>query len=214
MLQCSIYCSKKIYPFIKKEQTMSNTSKSSKKNEAAKPEFVDALTPFYLNSVKSLAELQKQSLDLAAEQTAELVGASKKAFSYFPVMPPIVMFDIVGQTVQTLVNTQKDAIDLVVEQTEAVAKIQKERAEAYSKIVDTVAATFKTSVERSVEAQKKVLQFAAEQNKAISQAAKKQVGNGTAAVVVDTLENGANTLIEAQKSILDATTKPFLAAVN
>ena len=198
---------------------MPNTSKSSKQSSpanggAAKPEFADAFTPLYLNGVESLAELQKQSLDLVAEQTAELVGAWKKAFSYFPVTPPTFMFDLAGQAVQTVVDTQKDAIDLVVEQTHAVAKIGKERAEAYSKIVDTATATFKTTVERSVEAQKKVLEFAAEQNKAICQAAKKQVGNGPATVVVDSFESGANTLIEAQKSALDAATKPFLAAVG
>ena len=198
---------------------MPNTSKSSKKSSpanggAAKAEFVDAFTPFYLNGVQSLGELQKQSLDLVAEQTVELVGAWKKAFSYLPVTPPTFLFDIAGQAVQTLVDTQKGAIDLVVEQSHAVAKIGKERAEAYSKIVDTATATFKTSVERSADAQKKVLQFAAEQNKAICQATKKQIGNGPANVVVDSLESGANTVIEAQKSILDATTKPFLAAVS
>jgi hypothetical protein len=198
---------------------MPNTSKSSKKSSpanggAAKPEFADAFTPLYPNGVQSVAELQKQSLDLFAEQTVELVAAWKKAFGYFPVTAPTFMFDVAGQAVQTFVDTQKDAIDLVVEQTNAVVKIGKERAEAYSKVVDTVTATFKTSVERSVEAQKKVLQFAAEQNKAISQAAKKQVGSGPAAVVVDALAGGANTLLEAQKSILDATTKPLLAAVS
>ena len=198
---------------------MPNTSKSSKNSApanggAAKPIFVDAITPLYLNGVQSLAELQKQSLDLAAEQTAELVGAWKKAFSYFPVTPPTFLFDMAGQVVQTVVDTQKDAIDLVVEQTQAVAKIQKERAEAYSKIVDTVTATVQTSVERSVAAQKKVLEFAAQQNKEICKATKKQIGEGPATVVVDSLEGGTNMLIEMQKSILDAATKPFLAAVS
>jgi imidazolonepropionase-like amidohydrolase len=198
---------------------MPNTSKSSKKSAPAnggnvKPEFVDAFTPLYLNGVQNLAELQKQSLDLAAEQTAEFVGAWKKSLSFFPVTVPSFMFDLAGQAVQTLVNTQKDAIDLAVEQTHAVAKIQKERAEAYSKIMETVTATFKTSIERSVEAQKKALQFASAQSKAVFQAAKKQVGDGPATAVVESLENGANTLVEAQKSLLDAATKPFLAAVN
>jgi hypothetical protein len=198
---------------------MPNTSKSSKKNlpasgVAAKPEFVDAFTPLYLNGVQSLAELQKKSLDVAAEQTAEWISAWKKAFSYFPVTPPTFVFDVAGQAVQTYVETQKDAIDLVVEQAQAVAKINKQRAEAYSKIAETVTATFQTSVERSVAAQQKALDFVAEQNKAICQATKKQIGAGPATVVVDSFESGANTLIETQKSILDAATKPFLAAVG
>lgn len=198
---------------------MPNTSKSSKNSPpanggAAKPEFVDAFTPLYLNGVQSLAELQKQSLDVAADQTVELVGAWKKAFGYFPVMPPTFLFDMAGQAVQTVVDTQKDAIDLMVEQSQAVAKITKERVDAYSKIAGTVTAAIQTSVERSVAAQKKVLEFAAQQNKAICQATKKQVGEGPATVVVDSLESGANTVFEAQKSLLDAATKPFLAAVN
>ena len=159
---------------------MPNTSKSSKKASpangvAAVTEFVDAFTPLYLNSVEQMAELQKKSLDLAAEQTAEWMGAWKKAFSLFPVPPPTVVFDIAGQAVQTYVETHKSAIDLAVEQSHAVVKIGQERASAYSKIAGEATAAFRTSVERSVEAQKKVLEFAAQQNKAICETAKKQL---------------------------------------
>ena len=143
---------------------MPNTSKSSKKAApaaaAAKPEFVDAITPLVLSSVERVAELQKKTLDLAAEQTAEFIGAWKKAFSYLPLPPPTFVFDIASQAVQTAIDTQKSAIDLVVEQTKSVADITKVRADAYSQIVDGVTATMKKSVERSVEAQKKVLDFA------------------------------------------------------
>ena len=70
---------------------MPNTSKSSKKNPtangAAATEFVDAITPLYLNGVERMAEMQKKSLELAAEQTNEWVNAWKKAFSFFPVTP-------------------------------------------------------------------------------------------------------------------------------
>jgi len=195
---------------------MPNTSKSSKKaapaaGAAAKTQVTDVFTPLYLNSVERVAELQKNSLDLAAEQTAEWIGAWKKAFSYFPVAAPTFVFDIAGQAVQTYIETQKSAIDLAVEQTQAVTEIAKQRADAYSKITESATAAFKTTVTRSVEAQKKVLEFASAQNKAISEATKKQIGNGPATVIVDSFERGANTLIEAQKSILDATTQPFVA---
>ena len=148
---------------------MPNTSKSSKKNPtangAAATEFVDAITPLYLNGVERIAEMQKKSLDLAAEQTNEWVNAWKKAFSFFPVTPATAIFDIAGQAFQTYVETQKNAIDMVVEQSNAVAKINQERAEAYSKLAGEATAAFKTSVERSVQAQKKVLEFAAQTNK-------------------------------------------------
>ena len=72
---------------------MPRTSKSTKKAAAAvSPEFVDAVTPLVLNSVERVADLQKKTLNVAAEQTAEFIGAWKKAFSYFPVTPPAFFF--------------------------------------------------------------------------------------------------------------------------
>jgi hypothetical protein len=199
---------------------MPNTSKSSKKAApaaaAVKREFVDAITPLVMGSVERVAELQKKTLDLTAEQTAELIGAWKKAFSYSPVTPPAFIFDVASQAVQTAVDTQKSAIDLVLEQTKSVAGIAKVRADAYSQIVDGVTATVKKSVERSVEAQKKVLEFASEQNSAAFAAAKKQLGAAAepATVIVDTFQRGAEAVIEAQKSILNIASQPFTAAKN
>jgi len=198
---------------------MPTTSKSSKKAApaavaAATPEFVDALAPLYINSVERVADLQKKTLDIAAEQTAEWIGAWKKAFSYSPVTPPGFIFDVASQAVQTAIETQKNAIDLVVEQTKSVADITKVRAGAYSQIVEGVTATVQKSVERTVEAQKRVLDFASEQNKAVFESTKKQLGAaaGPATVVVDSLQRGADAVIEAQKSILNIASKPFAAA--
>ena len=194
---------------------MPTSSKSSKKTTngaTAKTEAAaDVFAPFYVNTVNRVAELQKSSLDAVAEQTTEFVAAWKKAASYFPVPTPTFFFDVFGQAVQTAVETQKSAIDLAVEQTEAVAEIARQRAGAYADIAETTTEAFKTTVSRSVEAQKKVLEFAAQQNKAVWEATKKQIGNGPASIIADTIERGANTVIEAQKSILDATTSPFVA---
>lgn len=191
---------------------MPTTSKSSKKAKGAPlaAEITDVFTPLYLNSVAAVAELQKNSLDVVAEQSSEWIGAWKKAFGFFPLNPPTFFFDLAGQAVQTCVDTQKAAIDLVAEQAEAVTKIARQRADAYTNIAETATAAFQTTVVRTVEAQKKVLEFAGAQNKSFCQATKKQLGS-PAAVVVDSFERGANTLIEAQKSVLDATTKPFVA---
>ncbi|MGC2110570.1 MAG: hypothetical protein WA655_13695 [Candidatus Korobacteraceae bacterium] len=198
---------------------MPNTSKSSKKTTPAagaafNSEFTETFSSLYQDSAARVADLQKKSLDVAAEQTAEWINAWKSAFSFFPVATPTFFFDLAGQAVQTCVETQKSAIDLAVEQSQAVTKVANQRAEAYSKIAGTVTASLQTTVARSVQAQKKVLEFASAQNKAICEATRKQVGAGPAATFVDSYERGANTLIEAQKSILDATTKPFVTAVE
>jgi len=197
---------------------MPTTSKSSKKATpaAAAPEFVDTITPLVLGSVERVAELQKKTLDLAAEQTTEFINAWKKAFSYSPVPAPAFVWEVAGQAVQTAIDTQKSAIDLVVEQTKSVADITKVRAGAYSQIVDGVTATVKKSVERTVEAQKKVLEFAAEQNNAAFAAAKKQLGAAAepASVIVDTFQRGTEAVIEAQKSILNIASRPFMTSKN
>jgi len=190
---------------------MPTASKSSKKATTVAKETTDIFTPVYLDTVTRVAELQKNSLDLVAEQTNAWIGAWKKAFSALPVSTPTFFFDLAGQAVQTAIETQKSAIDLVVEQSEAVAEIAQERARAYSKIAGTASSAFQATITRSVEAQKKALEFAAEQTKSVCEATKKQMGDGPAAVIVDTIEKGANTLIEAQKSLLEATTGPFVS---
>src|ERR1017187_8378618 len=193
---------------------MPTTSKSNKKAAAAvTPEFVDAFTPLVLNSVERVADLQKKSLDVAAEQTAELIGAWKKAFSYFPVTPPAFFFDFAGHAVQTAVEAQKSAIDMVVEQTEAATDIAKVRLAAYAKIADGVTTSVQQSVERSVEAQKKMLAFASAQTKAGVESAKKQLGTaaGPATAILDTFQLGADTVIEAQKSFLNMASQPFVS---
>jgi hypothetical protein len=198
---------------------MPNPSKSSKKTSptngaAATTDFVETFAPVYLNSVEQVAELQKQCLNVAAEQTAAWMDAWKSAFSSFAVPTPTFFFDLFGQAVQTCVETQKSAIDLVVEQTQSVTEIAKQRAEAYSKVTGTATAALRATVTRSVEAQKKVLEFASAQNQAICEATKKQIGAGPAAAFVDSYQRGAETVITAQKSILEATTKPFTAAAK
>jgi hypothetical protein len=196
---------------------MPSTSKSTKKAAAAvDPEFVDTFSPLVLNSIARVADLQKKTLNIGAEQTAEWIGTWKKAFSYFPVMPPAFIFDVAGQAVQTAVETQKGAIDLVVEQTHAAAGIAKVRAEAYSKIAAGVTTSIQKSVERSVEVHKKVLEFASEQNKAVFESTKKQLGAAAepATVIVDTFQRGAKAVIEAQKSFLNIAFQPFATAKN
>src|SRR5271168_2357438 len=125
---------------------MPKTSKSSKpattpSAAAAKAQIVDVFSPVIINTVEQVAKLQKQTLDIAAEQTAEWIGAWKQAFSFLPVTPPAYVFEVASQAVQTAIENQKNAIDLVVEQTKSAADITAVRAEAYGKIASGVTAT-------------------------------------------------------------------------
>src|SRR6516225_11864969 len=127
------------------EHIMPNTSKSSKKVSSAKEfkpvrQVAETVTPVYLKGVQSVADLQKKSVDVAAEQTTELIRVYKKAFSYLPVAAPTFFFDLAEQVVEDVVDTQKNVIDLFVEQSQAVASTVNEPAEAYNKVAEGVAA--------------------------------------------------------------------------
>lgn len=189
---------------------MPTPKKSTKtaNGSAKKNEVVEAFIPLYTKNVERLAELQKKSLDIAAEQNAELIDACKKAFHYIPETPGLFLFDLVGQTFERFVETQKGAIDLAVEQSHVVAGLAKERGGSATKVAEGVTALFQQSVEHSVAAQKKALDYYAEQHKTAFETAKKQfrIPDNPAA---DAFQNGIDALIQTQKTMLDIVSKPF-----
>jgi hypothetical protein len=192
-----------------------STSKKSTKSAAGaakKNEVVEAFIPLYTKNVERLAELQKKSLDIAAEQNAELIDACKKAFPYFPETPGLFLFDLVGQSFQQLVETQKGAIDLAVEQSHVVAGLAKERGGSAAKAAEGVTALFKQWVEYSVAAQKRALDYYSEQHKAACETAKKQfrIPNNPAS---DAFQSGIDALIQTQKTMLDIVSKPFKSII-
>ena len=192
---------------------MSTSKKSTKTTaEAATKNGAEAFIPLYKKNVERLAELQKKSLDIAAEQNGELVDACKKAFSFIPETPGSFLFELVGQSFNRFVETQKGAIDLAVEQSHVVAGLAAERANLAGKVVESVTGLFKQSVEYSVATQKKALDDYAVQHKTGCETAKKQfrIPNNPAA---DAFQNGMDALIETQKTMLDIVSKPFTAVV-
>jgi len=213
MLQCSMNCNIKDI-VLEEEHNMSTRKKSanSAAGVAKKNEVVEAFIPLCTKNVERLAELQKKSLDIAAEQNAELISACKKAYNYIPETPGMFLFDLVGQTFERFVETQKGAIELAVEQSHVVAGLAKERGASASKVVEGVTALFKQSVEHSVAAQKKALDYYAEQHKTACETAKKQfhIANNPAAVAFQT---GIDALIQTQKTMLDNVSKPFMSII-
>jgi hypothetical protein len=199
---------------LHQEKNMPTPKKSTKtaNGSAKKNEVVEAFIPLYTKNVERLAELQKKSLDIAAEQNAELIDACKKAFHYIPETPGLFLFDLVGQTFERFVETQKGAIDLAVEQSHVVAGLAKERGGSATKVAEGVTALFQQSVEHSVAAQKKALDYYSEQHKTACETAKKQfrIPDNPAA---DAFQNGIDALIQTQKTMLDIVSKPFKSKV-
>jgi len=185
------------------KKSTKTTNGAAKKNEA-----VEAFIPLYTKNVERLAELQKKSLEAAAEQNAELIDACKKAFHFIPETPGLFLFDLVGQSFNRFVETQKNAIDLAVQQSHVVAGLAKDRDASATKVVEGVTKLFKQSVQNSIAAQKEALEYYADQHKAACQAAKKQfhIPDNPAA---DAFQTGIDALIQTQKTVLDLVSKPF-----
>jgi hypothetical protein len=178
---------------------------------AVKTEILDTFLPLYTKNVERLAELEKKSLDLVAEQSAEWMDAWKKALHLVPEMPGLFLFDVFGQTFERFLETQKGAIDLAVEQSHAVVDLTQERGGSVSKMTEGVTTLIQQTVEQSVAAQKKALDYVAEQQKSAYEAAKKQFrisGNPAA----EAFQSGLDTLIETQKAALDIASKPLRRA--
>jgi hypothetical protein len=196
------------------EKNMPTPRKSTKSatGTAKKNEAVEAFIPLYTKNVERLAELQKNSLDAAAEQNAELIDACKKAFNYIPETPGLFLFDLVGTSFNRFVETQKSAIDLAVQQSHVVAGLAKDRGASATKVAEGVTNLFKQSVEYSIAAQKEALDYYADQHKAACEAAKKQfrIPNNPAA---DAFQSGIDALIQTQKTMLDLVSKPFKTIV-
>jgi hypothetical protein len=191
----------------KEEKNMRRTRKSTKV-APEKNEIVDSFVPLYSKSIERAAELQKKSLDVAFEQSAELMAVWKKVLHMVPGTPGLFMIDVFAQMFERYVETQKGAIDIATEQGHAAAGLAKERGGYAGRIGEGMSTLMQRSLEHSIAAQKKALDSFAEQNKSMYEAAKRQFRfSGTPAS--EAFQTGLDTLIETQKTMLDIASKPL-----
>jgi hypothetical protein len=209
MLQCSTKCSiDRIH--IKKENNMSAPKKSTR-TEGHKSEVVENFAPLYTKNVERLAELQKKSLEVASEQNAEFFTACKKAFNFAPETPGLFWFDVIGQTFERAIETQKGAVDLAVEQARSITSAIEERTASAAKVAEGVTALFEQTAQQTIAAKKKAIEYFAEQQKSAYEAAKKQFKFANPAA--EAFQTGFDVLIETQKSLLDVTAKTLKSSV-
>ena len=103
---------------------MTATHKSTK---AEKAEVAETFLPLYKKNVERVAELQKKALEVAADQTTEVMEAWKKVFGVVPNTPGLFLFNLFGETLDNFIETEKGMIDLAIEQSDALFSIAKER---------------------------------------------------------------------------------------
>jgi hypothetical protein len=158
-------------------------------------------TDLFIKGVQRAAEMQKSSLDAAAQQNAQILESYKQSSQVMPGAAG--MFELAGQAFERYVEAQKTVIDQIVEQT------TKERSNSASKATAEFTRVLQQSVERAVEVQKKAIDLAAQQAKDMSEAGKRQFGiSGTPlAAATDSFQRGVDAALESHKEMLDAATR-------
>jgi methyl-accepting chemotaxis protein len=184
-----------------------STPKKSTKSVGTKHEAVENFIPLYTKNVERLADMQKKSLEIISEQNAEFIDTCKKAFHFIPETPGMFLFDLFGEAFNRVVDTQKGAIDLAVEQSHAVANLAQQWGGSPAKVAEGVTALFQQTVESSVAAQKKALDYYSQQQKTVYETAKRQFRISNPAAEV--FQAGLDVLIETEKTMLDIASKPL-----
>jgi len=174
-------------------------------NAAEKAEFRENMSAIFLHGIARIGEIQKQYIDLAMQQNAEIVDIMKKTADNMPGAPRLPMLDLATGAVSRFAETQKSVIDYFVEQSQMWTDALKDRAGAGKSTADSITNAAKQAVERSFAVQKKALENTAAQTKAVVDAAKHQFGftGKQAEAMTDTFQRGLDTIVETQKELLD-----------
>jgi hypothetical protein len=176
-----------------------------------------AFATLFQKGVEGLAELQKNKLDLIANQSSDAIAAWKKAFAVPSSAPGAYMLDLADQGIGKMAEAQKDMIDLMVQQNARMVDMSNERPESASKWAAGLADVVGEAADTTVAAHKICLNFVAEQNKAVAEAVKRQVGvagSAPAVEAVDTMQRNVDIAIQAQKELMEAAAKPAKAGAK
>lgn len=176
--------------------------------EAAIHQELNDLFSWYVKSAERIADIQKNIIDVAVQQDAEVLGIWKRATEKAPGALRPLASELAATALRRYGETQKGVIDLMLEQTRTLAELAKDRTVAVKKATEGATSMVQQVVERSVETQKKVLDNSAEQTKAAFESARQQFGftGGQAEEAAQTFRRGVDTMVETQKEMLDLVT--------
>ena len=177
-------------------------------DEADKQVVCEDIAAFFLRGVERLAEAQKQCIDLAVQHNTDMVDSLKKSAEKMPVVTGMPMLDLFAGAATRYADIQKAAIDFVVEQSRIWTDTVKDRTVEAKKTAESTTNAAKQTMEKSFAVQKKALEHTAAQTKSVVDAAKRQFGfTGTQAdAMTGAFQRGMDTIVEAQKELLDLVT--------
>lgn len=172
--------------------------------EKEKLDWVDSLATLFTTGVGRVAELQKKSLDIAAQHNTELVDLWKKAIQKIPGAPGLFLLELEGSGFDRYAEMHKAAIDLALDQSKAFAEMVKVRNSTAGKANEEVDTFAKKSVERVIAMQKKMLDQSAAQARAVVEKSSKQFGESAPMeAAADSMQRGMEAIVDAQKELLE-----------
>jgi len=175
---------------------------------AEKVEIRDDFGALFLRGLERIAEVQKQCLDLAVQHNTEWMATFKKAGEKVPTAPRLPFLEVAQGAMNRYADIQKSAIDLFVEESRIWTDAFRDRTTTVKKAVDSTTNVAKQTMERSFAVQKKAFEHGAAQTKAYVEAANHQFGltGAQADAMTDNFQRGVDTIVEAQKELLDLVT--------
>lgn len=172
--------------------------------EKDKADWTESMTKLFTAGLGRIAEVQKKSIDIAAQQNAELTDLWKKAVQKIPGTPGLFLLELQESGFERFAEIQKAAVDLIVEESKAFTDLAKERTATAGKVTEEVDTFAKKSVARVIAMQKKALDQSAVQAKAVMESSSKQFGNGhPMEAAADSMQRGMDAIVDAQKELLN-----------
>jgi hypothetical protein len=176
-----------------------------------------AFAALFHKGLERIAEVQKNTLDMVARQTTDMLQACKQAYPVPSSWPGTPLFEVVDQGIERMAQTQKGMIDLVVQQSAQALDMAQERRDLASKWTAGLAGMMSETANRTVAAHKSLLDYAAEQNKVVAAAIKRQAGiagSAPATEAVDAIQRNVDMAIQTQKELMEAAAKPLKTAAG
>jgi len=193
-----------------------NANAKSTKMEEALQAMCNPITylSLYHKGLERMVEAGKITLNMSAQQNNDVLAAIKKALKGTQLDSS--GLDLAGQAFEGYIAIQKNMLDMALEQSASIISAIGECVADSSKAKSELANIMQLTMDRSINAQNKVVDFASRQSKAVNENLKSQAGiAGTPVeVMTDSLQRGFDTVVSAQKEILNIAAKPLKAAVG
>ena len=165
----------------------------------------DESAALFLRGMERIAEVQKQFVDTAVQHNKEVLEMVKKGAAKVPGAPKMPMLEIAQGALNRYADIQKTAVDFLIEQNRIWTDAFNDRTGAVKTSGDSATRAMKQAMESSFAVQKRALEHTATQTKAVVDAARNQFGfsGAQADAMTDTFRRGVDTIVEAQKELLN-----------